>query len=259
MTLSIGAHTSKGYTFNNYTTTDAITTTSGSCIIVAVAYWQGMFPVPVITDSYNNTWIEVGDVYQSSGIPGYAHFYKNENGIRGANHTFTETKTAGVASIWVLEVLGIHPIVDVVNIGKRDTSSPYESNTITTYAETELLVCFGVPHTSTSPSMFTWGDDFVSTGDDITSKSYWPGTLATRQVTSAGVYQASATISSGTVTGGGFQILGIKEYENSAIVKTGNWKGIVDAKIVDTGIAKPVKTGWIVVNGEWKKWWPPPP
>lgn len=77
MALSIGAHTSKGYTFNNYTTTDAITTTSGSCIIVAVAYWQGMFPVPVITDSYSNQWIEVGDVYQSSGIPGYAHFYKN--------------------------------------------------------------------------------------------------------------------------------------------------------------------------------------
>lgn len=46
---------------------------------------------------------------------------------------------------------------------------------------------------------------------------------------------------------------------SSAIVKTNNWNKILEAYLVDGGVVKNVEEAYITVNGEWKKWWPPPP
>lgn len=206
MSLSLGAHTSVSqYVTSN---TPEIETSSGSCIIVALSYEGGPTP-PTVSDSKGNTWTQVGsptgDCYW--GYNNYIVFFKNESGSRGSSHTFT-TDRAGT-SIWVQEILGNSPVVDNVNDGVVDSSSPYQSNPYTPSSANEYLLCITAPEVSSNIDV-TWGGGFASTGNDINSGAYWYGSLAYRLISEITSYVASATYF-GTTFRAGFLILGVKE------------------------------------------------
>jgi len=45
---------------------------------------------------------------------------------------------------------------------------------------------------------------------------------------------------------------------HSAVAKTSTWNNVVDAEVAVSGQEQPVESGYVVVNGVWQKWWPPP-
>ena len=45
---------------------------------------------------------------------------------------------------------------------------------------------------------------------------------------------------------------------NTAVSKESRWKNVWDAKVATNGQMIPLTTGWIVIDGIWQKWWPPP-
>lgn len=45
---------------------------------------------------------------------------------------------------------------------------------------------------------------------------------------------------------------------HTAISKESSWNNVFDAKVAENGQIQPLAAGWIVVNGVWQKWWPPP-
>jgi hypothetical protein len=57
-----------------------------------------------------------------------------------------------------------------------------------------------------------------------------------------------------------FGIWGIEEENNGStcVVEFNNWNKALDVSISDGGQIKPAEEAYIVVNGVWKKWWPPP-
>lgn len=138
-TLSLGVHTSK-----YIGTTSALTTTTGSCIIIGVNLQDGPI-APEVTDSKGNIYTQVGSVVGQiyAGYNNYIALYKNEGGNRGSSHTFT---VAGVNSIWVQEIIGNNPVVDTVNTGNVDTESPFTSNPYTPNVANEILLCITAPY-----------------------------------------------------------------------------------------------------------------
>jgi len=44
----------------------------------------------------------------------------------------------------------------------------------------------------------------------------------------------------------------------SAIVVTNNWNNVMDMDVAVSGIEQPAEEAYIVVNGVWQQWWPPP-
>jgi hypothetical protein len=45
---------------------------------------------------------------------------------------------------------------------------------------------------------------------------------------------------------------------SSTVAKTSLWNDVWDANVAVNGNIQPLEEGYVVVNGEWKKWWPPP-
>lgn len=215
MSLSLGVHKSAVYDGGgSAATTASVSTSSGSCIIIAVI-WQTTTDLPSISDSKGNSWTQIGTsfkCYDDGSYKAYCAFWKNEGGTRGSSHTFTATTSGAYPSMFMQEVLGNTPIVDAVNTGNLDTSSPYQSNTFTPSVANEVLLCFTVPSIAGATVAFTWGDSFTSNGDDVTDGTvYWCGSLGYRTVSSITAYTASASYSGGTCLGGAFQIVGVKE------------------------------------------------
>lgn len=210
--LSLGAHTSRSE--YDGATTPSITTTAGSCIILACTQKNSStFAVP--TDSKGNTWTLVGTTSQILAIPGgsymeYGAFFKNEGGIRGSSHTFTQNSGTSQGSMIVQEVVGRCPVVDTFNTGLRDNSSPFQSNSYTPNTANEVLLCLCCAETPADPISFTWGDSFATTGDAITDTSCIAIDLGYRIVSSIASYTASAVVDEGD-DAVGFKMLGVRE------------------------------------------------
>jgi len=45
---------------------------------------------------------------------------------------------------------------------------------------------------------------------------------------------------------------------HTSVAKTNTWNNVMDAKVAVGGNIEAVQNGWVVVNGVWQKWWPPP-
>lgn len=210
MSLSLGVHSSAVHSNGTDAIAPAISTSSGSCIIIG-SIWQNNADLPTITDSKNCSWTQIGTsfkCYDSGGYLAYMAFWKNEGGSRGSSHTFTSSKNGCYPSIWVQEIIGNTPVVDTVNTGVLDTSSPWESNSYTPGVADEYLLCLCSPAVAGTA---TWGNSFTSNGDDlIDDTNYWVGTLGYRLISSITAYVASVTIG-GSPIQMGFQIVGVKE------------------------------------------------
>lgn len=210
MTLALGAHTSIGAASADSTTTSAITTSSGSCLLAFVHSGQSLSGVS-LSDSKGNTWTQVLNF--SSAVGSYGAIYKQESGIRGASHTVSITLTNGYSSIWVQEVTGASPVVSGVNTPASSSSSnPLTSNSYTNTAADELILAF-FPTDSDGGSGWTFTNSFVENGDGITNGSlYYPGALGSRIVSSVSAYTTAAGLTSPGYWGGSvLTLVGVKE------------------------------------------------
>lgn len=51
---------------------------------------------------------------------------------------------------------------------------------------------------------------------------------------------------------------GIPPEESVFVVADSNWRHVVEMELAVDGNLNNIAEGWIVVNGEWKLFWPPP-
>lgn len=87
----------------NATTTSSVNTTGAKLIVIAVASYA-VSAVPVITDTYSNTWTSI--INTASVAAGRASLFYCLNPTVGAGHTFTATRTGGYQNLAVLAFSG---------------------------------------------------------------------------------------------------------------------------------------------------------
>lgn len=207
--LAIGANTKAYYGDAGNTVADVstvpLTTTANSIILFCVV--SNGRSTQTFQDSKSNSWVQIGTSIQPSF---YIDVYKSTTNFRGTNHTFQYTQGSGFPSIFIVEILGNSPSVDV-NAENLDTSSPFQSSTINTTANDEILIALVSSDDGTSMpyTLTNWGDGFTNLLDYDRNTGY-QGAIGYKVVASTGAYKASMTPVAG-VTQVGFIIAGIKD------------------------------------------------
>lgn len=181
-------------------TTASQTTTAGSAIQVQVTCTVSSGSPPTVSDSKGNTYTLIGSGVQVSATPGSTFIYKNEGGgTRGSSHTWSVT--ANDVTILVIEILGTNPVVDTNSTGNTDSSSPYESGSITPSVADFCLV--GTVAADGSVTSWTAGASYTKQLEETNHSSYWPCALGTLLVTGgSGSYLTSWTSGTGSGTYG---------------------------------------------------------
>lgn len=180
-------------------TTAAQTTTPGSGIQVLVSCTVAPGSPPTVTDSKGNALLLVGSGVQVSSNPGSVFIYKDEGGSRGSGHTWSVT--ANDVTLMVVEILGTNPVVDTSSAGNTDTTSPYESGSITPSVADFALV--GTVAAGGLITSWTAGASFTKQLEETNDGLYWPAALGTRLVTGgSGSYLTSWTTGTGGTTFG---------------------------------------------------------
>lgn len=148
--LAVGAHTIKSDASGAGTspmTTPAVTTTSGSLILVQVLT-QNSGTFAGLTDNKGNTYVNVGGVRTYVGGGAGSYLFKAENVVGGAGHTWSLVKAAGYqsneATIFVVEITGA-PSSNAIDSWTYLNSSSYGSAPVATTAANGLLVSFWGP------------------------------------------------------------------------------------------------------------------
>lgn len=180
-------------------TTAAQTTTADSGIQVQVSCSAASGSPPTVTDSKGNTYTQIGSGVQINSNPGSTFIYKNEGGTRGSSHTFSVT--ANDVTLLVVEILGTSPVVDVSSTGNTDTTSTYDSSTVTPTVADFALV--GTVAAGGIISSWTAGLSFTKQLEETNDALYWPAALGTLLVTGgSGSYYTSWTTGTGGTTFG---------------------------------------------------------
>ena len=198
MALAQGVHATAQNVSAASVTTAAISTTTGSGVLVEVAWGtNGGQTFTSITDSVGNTApTQIGAETSSGNLSTRLYYYPNITG--NAAHTFTFTISSAISlSMWVVEVTASNLAgitLDQSNSGV-DTVSPYDSPTITTTTATEIL--FGgsaeISGGFTNTIVHTLGNSFTLT-DEITNAGFYVTSYSSlRNVSSTGTYNTSWT------------------------------------------------------------------
>lgn len=204
MALAQGVHTSTQSSAATSITTGAISTTTGSGVVVLVGWNVNSGQTfTSITDSVGNAApTQIGTELSNSNLSSRLYYFPNITG--NASHTFTFTVSASATlSMWVVEVTasalaGI--TLDQSNSG-TDTVSSYDSPSITTTTANEFL--FGgsveLSTTFTNTIVHTVGNSFTLADEITDAGNYWTGYSSSRVVNATGTYNTSWT-NSGTAT-----------------------------------------------------------
>jgi len=201
-TLTVGVHDSKQVNSNVTTTTNAKTTTTGSAIVVGIQYQAGD-TVQTITDTYNNTWLEIQSNFAHAfGIQSRAWYCARCTG--GASHTVTVTVAGGISqAIYLQEIkasAGNGVFLD--QSGRQaDTSSPFTSQQVTTTTADEFLWSMGVSGAASAGDTWTAGASFTMQENQTDGGGGVAGAMGTRIVTSTGQYNSSWTAAVATTSG----------------------------------------------------------
>lgn len=191
MALAVGVSTAQGYTSGNSTTTSGITTQSSTNIFVFV-HSEGGTGVPTITDSNSNTYtLEVTNNF-GNGVGTYndvMHAYTCLGASGGSGHTVTASKSNGYATVYVVEITGTSVAVEDKN-DNNNALDTLDSGNVTTAGAAILVGGHAAGETSGTTNT-TWNNSFTKI-EEITSGSFWQGSIGTRTVT-AGTYSANIT------------------------------------------------------------------
>ncbi len=208
VTFGIGETISSWYGIDgngvNQVTTPDIDTSDDSFIMIGIVQIQsGVFDV---RDSYSNTWVQAGMAVHPNF---YIMWYKSTTFIRGANHNFTVEQNSSFASVFVVEIIGNQPSVDIDSNGNVDSSAPFQSDSIaTTVADTILLSLASCDDGTSLPYTISWASGFTMLlSYDRTDGLQ--GSIAYKTVSSTGNYNSEASGVPG-VTTFGFLIAAIK-------------------------------------------------
>lgn len=202
MPIGTGAHASAAASGTTVTTPSRTSTGGPGTVFTALIAWaaSGSPSTPSsVPDSKSNTYSQVGSTLVYSADNNIkAALYRCIGGTGGASHTFTANFGAAqdVLSVWWHETTGgdTSSITDQAPAGAEDGLSPYASSSATTTQANELLVTLTATINVSGTEAITWGNSFVSTGDDITNaSSFITGSMATRSVSATGTYSSSFT------------------------------------------------------------------
>lgn len=187
--------------------TPAKTTAATGSGFVISANFDSARTLNSVADSKGNTYVLRG-LQITDGPGGFkTATYLCPSGAGGSGHTATGTMdTIGLLSMYFGEITttgGNGVTFDQVN-QTNDTGSPFDSGNITTTVATELLVSFfgGNSGSPTATHSAAANSFTILTGADITDGvTQWTGAMASRNVSSTGVYSASWTEVLGTRSG----------------------------------------------------------
>ena len=202
---NVGAVAGKNYEAGAASsTTTGVTTTggSGSLFLAFVYHEQSGEGFSSITDSYTNTWEQVGSTLNNGAH--YTRVYSCHGGSGGSGHTFTVTYTAtGAVGIAVVELTGCATSSAVDKVAQVfDNAEPFSSGaTSTTAQNNEMLVgyfrgdstaneTFAVDSSSNPTSGWTKRLEFTQAGESVREL---PTLVATVGVTSTGTYSFACT------------------------------------------------------------------
>ena len=211
--MAIGVHT-KAQTGSqgNAITTGAVTTTSGSTVILFALCAFDAFGATPVSDSKSNALIQIGtELSYNSGIRLRA--YKAVNITGGSGHTFTTTPgPSGYPALFMVEVLDVSASPTVTADRASDASSPYVSPSISPSTQCVLLACCASDAPSgteadTFGGSFAAGDKIEEISDANTSIT---GAMAANVQTSGGTFSSIVTISGVTVTDTGNFIVAVE-------------------------------------------------
>lgn len=192
MTITVGVHASAGSSDGNTATTGSVTTTSGSCIVVAAVCGSSD---ATISDSKGNTYTLIGSRLNTSSSPYQSRtaLFRCENAIGGSGHTFTATATGDYPSVLALELIGTSVQLDLSN-QNTDNATPYTSPSLTPSQAGCAVVSFFGPNTTYSTPVYTPGGSFVSYEAVVDAGLYYVGAIAAYVQTSAAEETASWTV-----------------------------------------------------------------
>lgn len=199
MALAIAEKTKKSVSSGGDPTTDAVTTTAGSLIVLFLEYDAGTFIS--IADSKSCTWTQIGTEQTFHSAYGATRMYYNNGGSRGASHTFTLTTSGAYANIYMVEITG-QATSDVLDQANRqaDTASPFTSPVITTTVANTCLVSGLAGNSGSNPAEHAESTGFTIQVEETNGPIYWVGALGTRIVSSATDYNSSWTEYNSTST-----------------------------------------------------------
>lgn len=205
--LALGAHTSKGFDGVTSATSDPITTTPGSTLVVVTTQAGAGGSVATatgVTDSYGNTWTAIGDsVMSNSGLR--AWYCKDALG--GAGHTVTVSYSAtDYPIVFFAEALGGDGL-DVSNTA-TDGADPRDI-TLPTTTDAPALI-FTAYTNSAAPSAYNAPDGYDMVDSNVDWAHFWTGALAVKRVEAIGDYDASWTTTGATTDAGAQLIFAIK-------------------------------------------------
>lgn len=207
MAVSYGAHVSAYVSNALSVTSTAVSTTTGSTIVLFL--WGDNGPTYTPSDNGGHTWTAIGSaVTDSAGSVCRAYYCANITG--SASHTFTTTTNSNASQgVWMVEVLGAATsgALDTYS-SADDTSSPFTAGSGFTNAQAdEMLVSFiGSDTTSTfNPSEST---GFTRADARNGSATLWGGASYYKVLSAVAANNPSYT-ASGTSAGVVF-LVGIK-------------------------------------------------
>lgn len=178
----------------SYATANAATTPSKSTLatanLVLRVTGDGDSTPPTLTDTYNNTWTLRQTTQTTTGSPAaYLWEWTALNGIGGAGHTVTATKTGAYPTIALTEITGTNiSLVDYS--GASDDVSPFTTPVVTTTSPALLLAAFAMSPEEDPAFTTTPGESFVAQVQDYVG---WGLALAKRTVSASSDYFSSWT------------------------------------------------------------------
>lgn len=186
---SLGGHTSSEWATASGATTAAISTQTGSTIVVGVTYSDTFTSV---TDNQSNTWTEVGTTVTNGDK---IKMFYCQNCTGNASHTFTTSVAAfsfGVIVVAEFRDMLTSGVLDQNNTGTNSSTTTHTTGNITTTTADQVLVHYAQLGGGTD---CTWSSPFAGNGSISDQRcnldSTGSGVMAYRIVSSTGTYSGS--------------------------------------------------------------------
>lgn len=205
MAASVGVHAHiQGTTSTLTLTTPGVATQATGSTFLGSAIAAGASNISSVQDNKTNAYSQIQTSFNTSFGSSMA-WYRKENGLGGAGHTFTSTLLSGqVQTVYFDEVLGAatSSVLDQSVVFVGDASSPFTTNTTgTTTQADEIAFAFYGTDTPSGTETITWGNGFTQIDADGNS-SFVTGGIAFKVLSATGTVQGSITSSVATDTAG---------------------------------------------------------
>lgn len=185
------------------TTGGVNTQATKSTFIIGAWGFRETKTVDSVTDNQGNTYTEIGTAQLWSSGTRQLRWWRCEDGVGGTGHTATVTISASdelIVCFLELKSDATYPTLEDDD-GTVDTSSPYDSPSITTSGTDRLLVSQAACNSGSNPVTVAESTGFTIQVSETNGSLYWAGAIATDTAATAGSYNSSWTFSGASSTG----------------------------------------------------------